>query len=841
MKRTWWLVLLGMTMLVGCMGDRGVAKGQVWTLEVEIVENPAVAGDEVGYTAALVKGRTGEEQAVEVVVSSDIELDLEHNEEILVAFVAGEHALTFTGTHEGGTYTTEVVLTVAPATPNTLDLELEDLATRVGQPLGLSVEILDLWGNAHDPAIAEITVDPEATILDSKVSTTVPGLYVVTAAHETLVDSEQFMVLSGEPVAIDLQLSDSDLELHETTVASVLFTDLYGNNVDAPWLLWVEPMDGITIRYNTITFDEEGQFTVFASNESGTLQDTEGLIQIDSTGPELTVDTPERGTRTTDVASVLSGTALDGWSGVSDVSVNGESCPIDEQGAFECPLDYEFGLNLLETEAVDGDGNATTDTRTVLSGNFSPYGSGVDPGMMVRINEPGFDVLEEMASGFVDVSTIASAIPSPVFQDSSQNCYDPCFGWFGGCEFCVTWYEIVFYLQNFTIDGTEIDLDPVAAGYLDTMARILRPYMTYSANGTLLGIGYSASGYVQADHIQLDMDLTPSVNGGQIQMATSNASASTSNFDFDLDGWVYDVVSFFGINVDSIVEGYLVDALVDMANDDVPDLVNGALEDLEISETFEISDQYYDLDAIPSGVSVDDLGLTLNLETFLTSQAWVHPFVTDPGSLVYPYTPPSMGATGMQLELGLNQDFLNQVFFALWGGGVLEMEQTEEDLGLDMEDLALFLPSLSALTVQTSAWLPPVVVPGTGTSAMDLQVGDLELAIFDGEPIDSNLFLRLFVTIVAGLDLDATPQNTLAANLGDLQLHFDVVAPTDGTRYTASTEAFLEALLPLLLPVLTDSLGEIPIPDFSGFTMGALSMSLDGPELGFVVAAGDLQ
>ena len=600
-------------------------------------------------------------------------------------------------------------------------------------------------------------------------------------------------------------------------------------------------MDGITIRYNTITFDQEGQFTVYASNESGTLQDAEGLIQIDSTGPVLTVDGPERGTRTTDAAGVLSGTAIDGWSGVSDVSVNGESCPVDEQGAFECPLDYEFGVNILGTEAVDGDGNATTDTRAVMSGSFAPYGSGVNPGMMVRINEPGFDVLEDMASGFIDVSTIANAIPNPVFQDSSQNCYDPCFGWFGGCEFCVTWYEIAFYLQDFTIDGTELDLDPVAAGYLDTMARILRPYMNYYANGAVVGIGYSASGYVQADHIQLDMELTPSVSGGQIEVATSNASASTLNFDFDLDSWVYDVVNFFGINVDSIVEDLLIDALVDMANDEVPGLVNDALVDLEISESFEINDQYYDLDAIPSGVSVDDLGLTLDLETFLTTQNWVQTFPAEPGSLVYPYTPPALGSTGMQLEMALNQDFLNQVFFAMWGGGVLELEETETDLGLDMDDLSLFFPSLSALTVKTSAWLPPVVVPGTGNSAMDLQVGDLELAIYDGEPIEANLFLRVFVTIIGGLDLEATPQNTLAANMGDLELYFDVVAPTDGTRYTASTEAFLEALLPLLLPILTDSLGEIPIPDFSGFTMGALAMSLDGPELGYVVAAGDLQ
>ena len=843
MGRALLAVALGLGVF-GCENGLGLGKGNVLRVEVELAENPAGAGAESGYTASLVGGGDGP-IAVEVDLSSDIELNLDHDDDSLVAFLAGTHGLTARTRFEKSSYETTVEWVVGPGAAHTLDLVLEDAATPVGQPLGMELEILDLWGNAHPPEVATITVEPEAPILDWKVSSTVPGLYTVTAAFELLEDTEQFVVLSGTPVTMELTLSDMDLELHETTVADVVFYDLYGNVVESEWLLWTDPADDVTIRHNLITFDAEGNFMVYAASADSALMDAVGPLHIDSTGPELGVVHPPRGHRTTDSSDTATGTAVDEWSGVSEVSVNGEICPVDELGSWECPVTYDFGMNLLQTEATDGDGNPTTDTRAALSGSFTPYGDGVDPGIMARVNESGFDVLEDMASGFIDTSTIAGAIPSPVFYDISQwqECFDPCFGIWGGCEFCwtVTWYEIAFYLQNFSISGTELDIDPKAGGYLDTMARILNPYMDWSASGSVVGISYSSSGYVMADNIQLDMDLTPSVSGGQLHVATSNVSGSTTNFDFDLDSWVYDVVQFFGINVDAIVEGYMVDALVDMAESEVPDLVNDALSDLEIAESFDMDGQTYHLDALPSDVSVDEYGLTLEFASYVTADSWEIAASPDPGSLVYPYTPPALGNAGTQMELALGQDFINQVFFALWGGGMLDMEQTETDLGLDMDELSLFLPSLSALTVQTEALLPPVAVPGTGTALLDMQIGDLALSLFDGEPIESNLFLRVYVSLIAGLDLTATAQNTLSAALSDIEVYFDVVAPTDGSRYTASTEAFLEALMPLLLPSLTDSLGEIPVPDFAGFTLGALGMTLEGPEWGYLVASGDLQ
>ena len=39
---------------------------------------------------------------------------------------------------------------------------------------------------------------------------------------------------------------------------------------------------------------------------------------------------------------------------------------------------------------------------------------------------------------------------------------------------------------------------------------------------------------------------------------------------------------------------------------------------------------------------------------------------------------------------------------------------------------------------------------------------------------------------------------------------------------------------------LTEALGEIPIPDISGFTLSEISITTDGAENGYVTASGEL-
>ena len=118
--------------------------------------------------------------------------------------------------------------------------------------------------------------------------------------------------------------------------------------------------------------------------------------------------------------------------------------------------------------------------------------------------------------------------------------------------------------------------------------------------------------------------------------------------------------------INGVVQGLLVDGLADMAENEVPELVNQALESLEIGETFAMGGISFDLDAMPQSVSVDDLGLTLGMETWFTPQQWVSSYGQGLGSLTYPYTPPSFSNPQGEMQLGIGEDFLNQAFYAMW-------------------------------------------------------------------------------------------------------------------------------------------------------------------------------
>ena len=43
----------------------------------------------------------------------------------------------------------------------------------------------------------------------------------------------------------------------------------------------------------------------------------------------------------------------------------------------------------------------------------------------------------------------------------------------------------------------------------------------------------------------------------------------------------------------------------------------------------------------------------------------------------------------------------NQLFYGLWGAGVLELTLTEDDLGISAEDLSILFPEMTGLTITT--------------------------------------------------------------------------------------------------------------------------------------------
>ncbi len=794
------------------------------------VEMPASrAGESVGYLAYL----DGYEEPwmVEAILASDIQEDMRWDDSTLTPTLVGTHNITATVILDGEEYTAWEVIEVEANVPDIVDLQLSDLATQAGMPLPYELFVWDAWDNPIDAELVGLETDSsDVSFIEGNLVSTVPGTYHATATADQVSDTEAFTVTAGPATDLSLVLEDEDLERDETTLATILVTDTYGNAVDEDWVLWVDPAEGIEIRYNAVTFREEGFFTVWASTEDGILSDSVGPLLIDSTGPDLEVSHPERGHRTSDQNDTVRGTHYDEYSGTASITVNEEPALVFENGTWEAPVDYDFGTNTLATEAWDNDANLTTDIRAVVSGDWTPYGAEIPDGLMARIYEPGFAAFEELASDFVDLNDLMSSISNPVIDESDEDCI---------LGICVEWYSLEVNLVDVSFGSVAVDIDPKAGGYLDTVATIYDIYIGYDIDATVLYIPFGADGYVSADWIQIDMDIAPWVSGGVLGVDVTNAQASAGGFDFEWDSWLYDVLGFFGLDLDGLIESLLMDLLEDMAKDEIPDLINDLVSSLVIAESFEIQENTYHFDALPSSVSVDEDGLTLGLGTGFVAETWVTTGDPEPGSVTYPYSQPIFGASSEAMSLGLSEDFLNQLFNALWGGGLLDMTLTSEDLNIDIEDFALFMPDLVDLSVRVQPTLPPVVVPGTGGSLLDLQIGDFQLTLYNGPPEEAYVYIRVYVQVDAGMEM-TSDSGALSAGLGDLSMRFDLVEPDGRSQYAQDTEMFLEALVPMLLPMLTDSLTNIPIPELEGLGLTNVSVQLEGAENGYVLLSGDL-
>jgi hypothetical protein len=745
---------------------------------------------------------------------------------------AATHLLTGTAAWEGRAYAANAWLQVEPDEAAVVDLVLSGIEAGAGQPLTFTVSAADRFGNAlRRDQISVVADSGDVVVAEPRISSGVPGIYHVSATAGAVSDVEQFRIVAGPPAWIDLSLSDTDLEVYDSAIATALVRDDYGNILDERAELEVTGGDVPALLSGpNITFLGEGWYTVTATHEA--LTASVGPFLIDSTGPDLVITNPERGDWEVNSTALMTGRVTDRWSAIGVMTVNGDVVTVNGDGSFTHPLDYDFGLNILETEVADTDGNGANDTRSVLDGQFQPNGSQIGNGIVARINEDGFDVLAALGEGLINDTDLTALVPNPVVSMESESCIDLIF-----TEVCITWYSLALYIWNPSIGATNLDIDPNAGGYLDTTFQVLDPYLEWEADGTVLGIGLSGNGSIYADDITANMHLFPYVSGGELGLSVSDTTVTSTNFTFDWDSWIYDAMSFFGLDLSGLIAGYMEDALEDAIADEVPAAVADAVGALEISTSFDVGSATVVLAAEPFATSVDDYGMSLSLGTEVYPETWIHD-ETGLGSLFGNYTVPTYASSSPGFQVSLGEDFVNQALYAFWGAGVLDMTMGGADLGLDLGAFGEIL-GFSDMRIVVKPLLPPVVVPGTGAEMLDMQIGDLELSIYDGTPIEDNLRMQVYVSLEAGLDL-AVADGMLSPSIGDPVVWFDVTMPEANTQASADTEDLLEALVPLLLPALTGALGEIPLPEIAGFSVTIDAIRVDGPENGFVTVDADL-
>ena len=698
MRHILWLSFV----LIGCQtgGDGGpdytLTVRDIWTMELRLANPTTAAGIPLDMSVVLISEDGDLQEISDWTLSSDIETRVQYTRQSITPTLGGTHLLTVEGTYNERSYTATGSLDVTAGAPYTVNLELSDHGMLAGDAIQWTIQASDQWGNDIDTSgITPEVESPDIAVSATELTTTIPGTYRARATMASATDEEIFVVGTGYPDRIELTLNNPSPERYETVHAEVVVYDTYNNSTEDPWTLWVDGDGDTEIRYSNITFWDEGEYTVFAGVDGTSITDSVGPFLIDTTGPNIDMTEPPRGAWVDGLDSTISGTITDNWSSVSSVTINDTTVSLDSTGAFEEDMDWDFGINVLETSATDSDGNTSTDTRALIAGDFKTYGQEVSNGLAIRIKEGtgGFDTLEALGEGLVSATDLSSLIPSPLYSNSYK-------------RWGVTWYSISLYASNPKIGAVDFDLDPRSTGVLRTTVTVNDTELDWSASGKLAFVSVSGSGDISADDIEVEVDLKPRISGRTLRVDVDSVTTTVNNFDFDMSGWLYDILQFFGVDsiIDSQLESLMETAIEDVVKSEVPDIMEDALSSLELAADVPIQGTTYTLNAEPSAVSVDGSGLNLSLASRFKSKVWRIPY-TGLGSLYYGYRNPSYSpSSGM--NLGLSGDFLNQVMYALWGGGLLDQTLSASALGLNTSDFELFFPGLTDLTIEMDALLP---------------------------------------------------------------------------------------------------------------------------------------
>ena len=814
------------------VSEESVQQSLQLNLIVEIEQEQALAGDLISYTASVTDQEGNTIDDIEWAFTSDIESDLYWTDTHIMPVVSGSHTVSIQATYypteddlvedsdlDGMILTHTHWLEITSLGPDVVDLQLDQGVAQAGENVPYKALLMDRYGNEiQDTEItSEIEVfsdSSDLTITTSQIYSTIADIYGVTAMYGDLGDTEFIEITPDDADSITLIVPNDNIEKYDSIQCDVLVEDRFGNLLENDWDLWAEGTGITTNTYNIVTFLEEGSYMLYANTfkQDGTeLIDQYGPILVDSSGPTLTVNTPNRGEWTESSSTTVSGTAIEEYSVLVDLTVDGLSTQTDTAGAFSENMDLEEGITVVETEAIDSDGNISNDARSVLSGTYEPKDEPIDDVIQVYLGSSGIDSLEANVETIVGGIDIASLLPSnPV---TSQG---------------VAWCTAYINVYNISYGSASLDIDPQSNGYINVTMTI--PNLSMDLDVPLNGGSWwqpcpDFSGDVSASSLVATITLNPYVSNNEIYMNIVASSASLNGLNVSLNGWgsvLNFIVNFFEGDIADALESEIQNQL----STQVPALLEDTLQSIELSTSFDLMGSTFALDALPSSIFADDNGVGFGMQANVMADTWT---LTQNGlgSFVQGYSAPTFSSNS-GYNLALSTDFINQLMYQVWGSGLVSQELTLSELGVQSSDIEVLFPNATDLRITIEPLLPPVVV--AENNLLEMQLGELYIAVHNGDYSNGDIRLEVYSHIFAPLTMGVS-STLITATVGNPETYFDVVYPLEGAR---GTETLLDALIPILLPTFTDAISEIPLPTFAGVTLSGLSSSVDSGHLNIV-------
>ena len=574
--------------------------------------------------------------------------------------------------------------------------------------------------------------------------------------------------------------------------------------------------------------------------------------------PDIVVTFPPRGATLDGSATVgVTGTVTSLAGLITGFTVNGDQVPVAPDGSFSYANSSDQGMNLLIFDAEDLLGGATHSARAYYWSNTwyqidspDPNLSMVDDGIMIFLGKEVWDDndttdvddLATIMTYFLSTMDLGSMISNPVTTGS-----------FGICDYSVD-------IKNITYGAPSVDLVPINGGlHMFVSIPNFKADIEIDMSGFLCP---DVDGTATASSITITTDVMLSVDGaGNVTAAMQDADVSVNNLNISLSGvwgfllnWIID---FFEDDFAAELEATFEEQMGELIEETLAD----ALASLALDESMEMAPFLGDGDPVTLQITTGISSLTF------TSQGGViglRAKVTAPKAISH--TPlGSIGRDGCgsgaypalnfpmlgELEMGLHDDFFNQLPFAMYWGGLFLLDIDAAALGADLSQYGL-----DDVDLTVDFLLAPILTECTPDGVQVLQIGDMRIdGVMDlyGTPVELTMYASAEVEAELVV-VEGDEGKELSIALGEVrEMEVEI---TEISGPLAGAEDVLVALVEdqlvggLLDNLAGDSLGSFPIPeiDLSGMMPGlppGTGISIDIQDLlrivGYTVLSGDVK
>ncbi len=365
--------------------------------------------------------------------------------------------------------------------------------------------------------------------------------------------------------------------------------------------------------------------------------------------------------------------------------------------------------------------------------------------------------------------------------------------------------------------------------------------------------------------IDLMLDVVPVGDGTYMLDATlgdMTVEYDLQSSDIQLDdcsiGDLEDVLNWFGLSLYDLILGFADDAIQDAISDatgDIEEMIEEAFAEATVQEQFEVGDATVDLMLSPRDVEIVPDGLRIVMQGSADGNPAAECIaIYDPGgSPMTDSDPPGIGqfpsSVSPTSHMGLlaSDDFINQLMYAVWRGGVLcyTIDENFETFPMSTSILGILdggddegpfdelFPENQDMAIVTRPEQQPMAAL-EGTHDVEIAIEDLGLDFFTD--VDHRQARVLALDLTANVGADLALDGTTGELAIELDLGPDAITPTVTSCEIAADaeELVLENFGGLLQTILDTVVGDLltglsfNLPSFEGMGLTELSTAPAG-------------